>query len=147
MQLLDFATGINFGTSGNLREFSPTGFSDDSDAVSTWSSAATAEILLRLPPSRQDIRFVIEVFPYLAGHNVQRQSCWVFFNGSFVHYDVIKTPVELTFTVARELFSVRSNRLSFALPDATSPRDLGLSDDRRLLGLAFVKLTAAPAPA
>ncbi len=37
MQVLDFNTGIDFGTKGKLKEFSPVGFSGDSDEVSTWS--------------------------------------------------------------------------------------------------------------
>jgi hypothetical protein len=147
VQLLDFGTGINFGSSGNFAEFSPTGFSETPDRVSTWTAAHTTEIFFRLPPLRQDMRFVVEVFPFLGDGAVPRQACWVFFNGAFVHFDRITAPVEITFTVSRELFSARANRLSFVLPDAASPSELGISDDRRRLGLAFVKLNAGPAAA
>jgi hypothetical protein len=71
----------------------------------------------------------------------------LYFNGLFVHYQTIRTPVELTFTVSRDLLNPRSNRLSFVLPDATAPNDLNLGNDLRLLGLSFVKLTAGPPPA
>lgn len=147
MQLLDFKTGIDFGSKGNLLEFGSSGFSKTSDTVSTWTAASKVEIMLRLPPLRQDLRFVIAVFPYLGDGALSRQSCWVFFNGAFVHYETIKEPVELIFTVTRDLFNARTNRLSFALPDATAPSDLNLSDDKRRLGLAFVNLAAGPAPA
>jgi hypothetical protein len=68
----------------------------------------------------------------------------VYFNGLFVHYRSIKTPVELTFTISPDLVNTRANQVSFALPNATSPKDLRLGNDVRALGLAFVSLTASP---
>jgi len=144
VQVLNFKIGIDFGAHGNLKEFSPVGFSDAPDAVSTWSEASVAEVIFRLPPLRHDLRFTIEVFPYLADGLISQQGCWVFLNGLFVHYCSVKTPVELTFTVTRDRLTPGANRLSFALPNATSPKDLHLGDDLRLLGLSFVKLSAGP---
>ena len=142
MQLLDFKTGIDFGARGNLNEFNPVGFSPDPDDISTWSEAPLAELSFRLPPLRHDLRFAIEVFPFLANGQIPQQACWVFLNGLFVHYHLVKGSVEMIFTAARELFNPRANRLSFVLPNATAPRDLEVGDDLRLLGLSFVKLNA-----
>ena len=144
MQVLNFKTGVNFGAKGNLKEFDPVGFSAVPDDVSTWSEASVAELCFRLPPLRHDVRFSIEVFPFLADGLIPQQGCFVYFNGLFVHYHSIRTPVELAFTISRDLLSPRANRLSFALPNATSPKELNLGDDLRLLGLSFVKLTAGP---
>jgi hypothetical protein len=144
MQVLNFNTGINFGAKGNLKDFDPVGFSAAPDDISTWSEASVAELSFRLPPLRHDVRFSIEVFPFLGEAAIAKQGCFVYFNGLFVHYQSVRTPLELTFTVARDLLSPRANRLSFALPDATAPKDLNLGDDLRLLGLSFVKLTAGP---
>jgi len=144
VQVLNFKTGIDFGAEGNLQEFNPVGFSPTPDDVSTWSEASVAELTFRLPPLRHDVRMVIEVFPFLAAELVTEQACWVFFNGLFVHYERIRTPIEMTFTVPRDLLGPRANRLSFALPNAAAPKDLDLGDDLRLLGLSFVKLTAGP---
>ncbi len=143
MQVLDLKTGVDFGAKGNLKEFSPTGFSPEPDAVSTWSEAPVAQLIFRLPPMPHDLQFTIEVFPYLVDEWVPRQEIWVFFNGLFTHYQSIKAPVEMSFTVPRELFNARANRFSFALPNAASPSELGLGTDMRKLGLAFVKLGAA----
>lgn len=142
MQVLNFKTGIDFGAAGNLPEFSPVGFSPIPDDISTWSEASVAELQFRLPPLRHDVQMTIEVFPFLAEGVLPQQGCWVFFNGLFVHYQAIKTPVEMSFTIPRDLLGPRANRLSFALPNATAPKDLNLGDDLRLLGLSFVKLTA-----
>ena len=144
VELLNFKTGIDFGANGNLNAFNPVGFSLAPDAVSTWSEASVAELNFRLPPLRHDVRFAIEVFPYLADGLIAEQGCWVFLNGLFTHYTSVKTPVELTFTVSRPRLNPGANRLSFALPNATAPKDLRLGDDLRLLGLGFVKLTAGP---
>lgn len=140
MQILDFKTGIDFGANGNLREFSPVGFSVTSDDISTWSEASVAEVTFRLQLLRHDVRFTVEAFPFLADGLIPQQSCWVFLNGLFVHYEAVKTPVEMRFTVSRDLLNPRANRLSFALPNATAPKDLQIGDDLRLLGLSFVKL-------
>jgi len=144
VQLLNFKTGINFGTNGNLREFSPAGLSPTPDEVSSWSEASVAEVTFRLPPLRHDLRFVVEVFPYLVDGLLNQQNCWVFFNGLFVHYQTVRTPVEMIFTVSRDLLNPRANRLAFALPDAISPSQLNVGDDMRMLGLSFVKISAGP---
>jgi hypothetical protein len=143
VQVLDLKSGIDFGARGNLAGFDPVGFSPTPDAVSTWSEAALAELSFRLPPLRHDLRFTVEVFPYLANGRIARQSCWVYFNGLFVHYQSIKTPLEIVFSVSREVFHPRANRLSFALPDAVAPKDLEIGNDLRQLGLGFVRLSAA----
>jgi hypothetical protein len=145
VQALNFTTGIDFGAAGNLQEFSPIGFSPVADEVSTWSEAPVAELSFRLPPLRHDVRMTIAVFPFLVEDVLPQQACWVFFNGLFVHYQGIKTPVEMAFKIPRELLVPRANRLSFAFPNATAPKDLDLGDDLRLLALSFVRLTAAPA--
>ena len=147
MQVLNFETGINFGAKGNLNEFDPVGFSGAPDDVSTWSDASVAELSFRLPPLRHDVRFSIEVFPFLADGAIPQQGCFVYFNGLFVHYQSVRTPVELIFTVARDQLSPRANRLSFALPNATSPNELKRGNDLRLLGLGFVKLSVSDATA
>jgi len=144
LELLNFRTGIDFGSDGNLHEFSPVGFSPTPDEVSTWSEAPVAHLTFRLPPLRHDVRMVIEVFPFLVDNAISRQDCWVFFNGLFVHYQYVTTPADIAFTLPRELLVPRANRLSFALPNATAPKDLGLGNDLRKLGLSFVKLTAGP---
>jgi hypothetical protein len=145
VQVLSLDAGIDFGARGNLQEFDPVGFSPAPDAVSTWSEASTAALMFRLPPLRFDLRFTIEVFPYLGEGRVAQQDCWLFVNGLFAHYQTVREPLEMIFTVARDLFNPRSNRLSFALPHATAPHHLGLGNDLRLLGLAFVKLGVADA--
>ena len=142
MQLLNFVTGIDFGAQGNFSEFSPSGFSALPDTNSTWTEGPTAEILFRVPPLRNNVRFAVEVFPFLGDGALTQQQCWVFFNGLFTHFDTVRMSTELVFTISRDLFNPRVNRLSFVLPDAVSPSELGLTDDLRRLGLAFTKLTA-----
>ena len=140
MQVLNTEIGIVFGAGGNLDEFSPSGFSPTPDPNSRWSEAPVAEILFRLPPQRHDLRFSVDVAPYLADGRITRQECWVFFNGLFVLHQAIATHTEVTFEIGRDGISPRPQRLSFALPNAVSPRDLGLGGDLRLLGLAFGRL-------
>ena len=144
MQVLDFNTGIDFGATGNLKEFSPAGFSSMPDKVSTWSEKPFLELNFRVPPLRRDLAIKLQVFPFLAeGTSLTKQDCWVYVNGLMVHFCSVTAPTEIAFTVSRDIISPRANRLSFVLPNAISPSQLYLGDDLRQLGLAFVKLSAA----
>ena len=146
MQVLDFNTGIDFGVTGNLKEFSPAGFSPRPDKVSTWSEKPFIELNFRVPPLRRDLGITVQVFPFLPeGAPVTKQDCWVYVNGLMVHFCSVTAPSEIAFTVSREIVSPRANRLSFVLPNALSPSELKLGNDLRKLGLAFVKLSAAQA--
>jgi hypothetical protein len=144
VQVLDFNTGIDFGLTGNLKEFSPAGFSPRPDKVSTWSEKPFVELSFRVPPLRRDLGITVQVFPFLPeGAPVTKQDCWVYVNGLMVHFCSVTAPTEIAFTVSREIISPRANRMSFVLPNAVSPSELYLGDDLRKLGLAFVKLSAA----
>ena len=82
MQVLDFNTGIDFGAAGNLKEFSPAGFSPRPDKVSTWSEQPFVELNFRVPPLRRDLGIKVQVFPFLPeGAPVAKQDCWVYVNG------------------------------------------------------------------
>jgi hypothetical protein len=140
VQVLNTELGIVFGAGGNLDEFSPSGFSPTPDPNSRWSEAPVAELLFRLPPLRHDPCFAVDVAPYLAEGRIARQECWIFVNGLFVVHHAIRMHTEITFEMARETINARPQRLSFALPNATSPRELGIGGDLRLLGLAFGRL-------
>jgi hypothetical protein len=143
VQVLDFNTGIDFGLTGNLKEFSPAGFSPRPDKVSTWSERPFVELNFRVPPLRRDLGITVQVFPFLPeGAPLTKQDCWVYVNGLMVHFCSVNAPTEIAFTVSREIISPRANRLSFVLPNAVSPSELHLGDDLRKLALAFVKLSA-----
>jgi hypothetical protein len=141
VQVLDFNTGVDFGAKGNLKEFSPAGFSVSPDQLSSWSEKPFAELSFRVPPLRRDLQISIQVFPFLPeGSWLTKQDCWVFCNGLLVHFCSIQAPSDIVFTISREILNPRANRLSFVLPNATSPNELSLGDDLRKLALAFVKL-------
>lgn len=61
MQVLDFNTGIDFGARGNLKEFSPAGFSANADPASTWSEKPFVELNFRVPPLRRDLKITIQL--------------------------------------------------------------------------------------
>ena len=93
---------------------------------------ATPEALRLLGATRIGL-----VSPYLADGRIAHQECWIFLNGLFVLHQAITIRTEISFEMAREAIGPRPQRLSFTLPNAVSPRDLGLGGDLRLLGLAF----------
>jgi hypothetical protein len=143
VQVLDFAIGIDCGARGNLKEFSPIGFAVSADEFSTWTIEPLAEFSFRLPPLRRDLQITSVVLPFLAEEaSLTKQDCWIYLNGLFVHFCSVTAQSEISFTVAREGFSPRVNRVSFVLPNATSPKALGRGEDIRTLGLAFSRVAA-----
>jgi hypothetical protein len=142
VQLLDFNVGIDFSSQGNLREFSPVGFSPLSDDASTWSEQATAGIAFRVPPLRNNLHLTVDVFPFIAEHaGVSEQECWIYLNGLFVQFSRVRERAELSFDLPRDQLALRANRLAFVMPHAASPSELGIGNDIRRLGLAFSRLT------
>jgi hypothetical protein len=76
VQLLDFNVGVDFSSRGNLREFSPIGFSPVADDGSTWSEQMTAGLAFRVPPLRGDLRMTIEATPFTAERaGITEQEC------------------------------------------------------------------------
>jgi len=143
VQLLDLATGIDFGSVGNLKEFSPTGFSPVPEETSTWSESVRAELTFRLPPLRFDLHFSVHVHPYIVeSAGLPTQECWIYLNGLFLQYCKLRWSAEIAFDVTREQLAVRGNRLSFVMPNAASPSSLGIGNDIRRLGFAFTRLNA-----
>lgn len=146
MQVLDLDAGIDFGSRGNLHEFSPVGFSKPPDQVSTWTERQTAQLGILMPAGlNADLRITLQATPFLSPRaGVAQQRCWVFWNGLFVHLQTLRTPADIEFAVPREmLHDYAANTLALALPDAVSPNQLRMGADLRMLGLAIVKLTAS----
>jgi glycosyltransferase involved in cell wall biosynthesis len=133
---------IDFGIAGNYRDFNPVGFSINSDPRSTWTSSRVAELSFDSLDLAQNPRFEVEVSPFSASGLIPAQDCWVFVNGQFAAFQRIKEHTIFSFTVPLDIMRQQRNRLSFVLPNAATPSELGTGDDLRTLGLRFVRLAA-----
>jgi hypothetical protein len=110
----------------------------------TWSEGQDAEIALRVAPGTTSI--VIDVLAFVMPPKLT-QRVIVSINGvealstrlTQVQGNLLEIP--LSAAIRETLVEGRVLNIQLHLPDATSPRNLGLNDDARLMGLGLKSLT------
>ena len=119
----------------------------------TWSHGSSATIFLPIPPQQQIDSILIEANAFVSrSHNViANQRLTVLING-ITAADLVLSEPSPSITEPATVFEIKMPeavkqksgdkyfKLLFNFPDATSPRDLGLSDDHRELALGLVTL-------
>lgn len=145
MEAADPQIGISFGRQGNCNRFKLEGISTAPDEQMSWTVAPFAAITLNIVHLRPIGSVRISAMPYLANGLIRAQQFWFHVNGIFVGYGVYDAEGEKEFATW-EVFRAGVNTLSFVLPDAVSPAQLGVSDDVRPLGLGLkqIMFTAPP---
>jgi hypothetical protein len=138
---LSYNAPITFGRDGSALSLNCDGIDFSEDEGRSWTQAPLAELDIQLPFARQDIAIELEATPFLVPEILSVQKVFIFLGGQFVGYYALKGHAIRSFQVNRSLVSGRSVRLSLVIPDATSPHSLGLSDDRRELGIYLTTIT------
>ena len=101
-----------------------------------WTAANDALIVFELEKP-VDLVLKIQAEPFLVPGRVERQELRVSLNGKFLTTLVLNEQREYDLSLPLQLSDLRQkNVLTLTLPNATSPRSLGLSDDSRHLGIA-----------
>jgi hypothetical protein len=129
---------FNYRTSSLANGWSPP------ETWGTWSEGAEAEILLRVSPKAQSI--AIEALAFVQP-NHESQTMVFTINGVQAlstrltrlqgnHIEIPLTPA-IHDAIARDSMM----RIHVQLPDAISPKQLGLGDDQRVMGLGLKSLT------
>lgn len=137
---------IYFGIGGNAEQYLgkdiTQGWSGPEEGH-RWTDGQTAVFLFSLPRPENDLILNVTVTPFLAGR-LKRQNLSIWINGVKLQ-DVLLTSgnmQNLTIKIPRNYFEEGVQRITFKLPDAISPKYLGIStDDDRRLGIAFHTLT------
>ncbi len=110
----------------------------------TWSEGNEAEIALRVPTQAQTI--VIEALAFVQPMHVRQEMVFTI-NGvqalstrlTRLQDNLIEIP--LTAPIREAVARDTLMRIQVRLPDAISPRQLGLGDDQRVMGLGLKALT------
>ena len=114
------------------------------EAWGTWSEGNEADIALRVPAQAQTI--VIEAFAFVQPMHVGQEMVFTI-NGvqalstrlTRLQDNLIEIP--LTAPIREAIARDTLMRIHVRLPDAISPRQLGLGDDQRVMGLGLKALT------
>jgi hypothetical protein len=136
---LEYGEVVSFGVKGTVSRLETKGLDLADGDHHTWTMLPTAELEfgLRLPADKVELR--LEAAPFLQG-GITSQQVFIYLNGLFVSFISVREQQVFSVSVDRATISSRQNRLSLVIPTATSPHALGLSTDRRELGIVLTSL-------
>ena len=132
-----FGTKARFGTGGDGVGFLTSGWSSP-EAGHTWSDKATAVLTLGIEPSTEPLVLRAQLSGLKKAPELPSQPVEVLANGTKVADWEVADEAEHTAEIPAEL--VRNPgplRLEFKIPKATTPKQLGLGNDERVLGVSL----------
>jgi hypothetical protein len=135
-----FNTPITFGRSGSAAAMDGIGIDFNDSGDRSWTTAPLVELEVRLPPAREDVTLDIDTGAY-AREDAPSQQVFAYFGGAFIGFWRVHAFGRISARIPRTLFAGRPARLVFVLPNVVSPLALGLSEDRRELGLHLQAIT------
>jgi hypothetical protein len=133
-------TKVRFGTGGDGAAFISTGWSSP-EPGHTWSDKNSATLVLDLPPSSTPLRLRMHLTGLKKAPELPFQPVELLANDAKVADWQVGDEAEYTTELPADL--VRSGgplRLEFRIPHATTPKQLGLANDERVLGVALHSL-------
>lgn len=109
-----------------------------------WTDGKEAALLFGLTPVT-DIQLQMKLTPFLPKGKISEQRVYLTLNGQRMETLVLKKDEasEYKLILPKEVLRER-NLLIFGLPDANSPKSLGVSDDPRQLGIAMYWIQMKP---
>lgn len=130
---------ISFGYMGNSKAYQKKGWSLPEDGL-TWIDGKSASMKIPLDQVvKAPVLLKVNLMPFMWPGKVLRQRVKVIVNHREAGSCIITKPgfQEVSFTISKSVIgSSKAIFLTFQLPDAVSPRTLGLSIDQRVLGIA-----------
>ena len=136
---------LRFGKEDTIRPFLDFGWHEPENGL-RWAVGPRAGLRFRFNSAERPSSMKITVIPLIVAMKAERQRIQI-----ILPYNTEPETLELTsaptqeFTLHFQVLDFESNVLTvqFGFPDAARPHDLGLSNDIRLLSVAFVKLVFA----
>lgn len=132
---------IMFNKNGNIKEYKTSGFSGP-ETNFTWTNGDIASIDIPLPESSEDDFFCasFEASPFVY-KRLKKQKVGIFVNDRFISdFDVVGKDV-YKFRFAHNVkTSGEVANIKFKISNPKSPKDFGLSQDSRKLGIAITKM-------
>jgi hypothetical protein len=95
---------------------------------------------LKVMPTKKDVQLIADINP-LVGQQLDKQEVKVYVNGSLIaEWTVKQRGIFKAVISSDELKDNDVINLEFLIPNATSPKSLGINMDERMLGLTFWSL-------
>lgn len=143
--LYRLGASLGFDPAGGGNKLLSNGWSQPDPSGFVWSDGPDALLLFSIATPARDVTCQMEVMPFIVPSVVDMQRLEVFFNHFRVGYAELREGRQtVDVYLPKELFILRIAALNLHLPDCRSPTELGLSTDRRRLGLALWSLQISP---
>lgn len=136
-----FANDISFAADGNAAKYIASGFGAQEPA-GRWTNEKESTLMFFFPTPAQNYCLTATVDPFLYGSHL-RQRVDILANGQLCgHAELNATGSHI---ITASFLAQGWMKITFRLPDAISPVELGANPDQRSLGLAFHSIHLAPA--
>jgi len=149
----EYGADIKFGKKGDYRIYEKTGW-DLPGRGFTWTNGTSASLVIPIRKTEMDVELRAIFSPFIAPGKLDRQRVNVFVNGNrvaaweakrtgiiqnkFKRKDASQTK---TVIIPKKMLADDKMVLTFELPDAASPTELGVGNDARTLGICMFSLT------
>ncbi len=131
---------ISFTQDGNANKYTESGFSHP-EPQHTWTEGRNAQLNLFIKDKpTTNLRLKITAWPFLGG-NITSQTVKVYANDTLIETWQIKQEGEYAAIIPASVLTSENIALRFDVSNPMSPKNLGMSEDSRLLGIAFKTLT------
>ena len=131
---------INFSKTGNSKLFKQTGWSLQEEGC-TWTEGNEANLLLYIKNISEPLKFSLMATP-LTGSDLKYQTVIISINNKTLSKPIMmdNTMNSLDIPIPPDYFESGENLISLTLPNATSPMELGINQDSRMLGIAVKEI-------
>ncbi|WP_282939482.1 DUF6311 domain-containing protein [Paenibacillus sp. RC67] len=141
--LINYKLGdeVKFGLNGVFRKYSLSGWEESSGKDGTWTEGHISELRFFLQDRvNEDLQLNLDMIP-LINHKLDRQMLIISINDKVIWEGPISRAQQLKVAIPNNVLN-DSNQLyiKFQTPSATSPKDMGINEDTRILGLHFRSL-------
>jgi hypothetical protein len=136
-------TTIKFGKEQEPQDFMYSGWSTPEEDI-VWSDGKSATIAFSMNRSNSTLMNVqITAFPYIVDRKHETQRVTVYLNKNELGSYLFSQPQtqQMDFLIYPEYLNEQVQYLTFDIPDAISPWELGISKDSRNLGIALSSFT------
>jgi hypothetical protein len=131
---------VRFGENGNYMSFMPEGFDNGESAEHTWNDGYVASVRFQVLGPIDNGELQISGVPFIVD-GVPCQEMTAYLNGLWIGFSRFREEATLVCPIGHNYLVPGSNRLSFVMPNAVSPHEVGVGSDMRRLAFAFRLVT------
>lgn len=109
-----------------------------------WTDGNSVSLSMVINNFQKDTTLLISAFPYLGNNHIEVQNVTILSNGQQIGNWKISKEGQYSIRVPADTIKNGILEIELILPDATSPKELSLGEDSRLLGIAVNQIQIIP---